>query len=93
MNPRKLENNQELAVYLVQLGDRLRQMGEVDLSAGVLAARRFLGGSASEFLNEAQVALEAVKSRSPALLGKDEISDLASVIEQIEESFRRIGGA
>ncbi|MES2996027.1 MAG: hypothetical protein V4733_04370 [Verrucomicrobiota bacterium] len=93
MNPRTLRNNEELFEYLVQLGESLQVHQKSELAEIVNQASRFASGSASEFMHEAQAALELVKKDQPEYLSIDEIKDLEGVITQIREAFQKIGGA
>jgi UV DNA damage repair endonuclease len=93
MNPKKLENNQEVFRYLVALGARLKAANQMELADAVLSASRFASGSASEFLHEAQIALTQVTQSRLVPLSAEERSEIESVLVQIKEAFRKIGGA
>jgi len=92
MNPRTLKDNNELYEYLVQLVGNLERGQYYDLAEIVNHASRFASGSASEFMHEAQLALERVKKEQPKL-SSSENQDVDAVLSQIKESFRKIGGA
>ncbi|MDP3848896.1 MAG: hypothetical protein Q8Q59_00205 [Luteolibacter sp.] len=93
MNPRALQNNEDLFEYLVQLGESLQIHKKSALAEIVNQASRFASGSASEFMHEAQVALDLVKKDRPEYLSADEMKYLNDVIAQIQEAFQKIGGA
>jgi len=93
MNPRTLQNNEDLFQYLVELGGILQKHEKTALAEIVNQASRFASGSASEFMHEAQVALELVKRDQPEYLSTNQIGDLEEVISQIRMAFQKIGGA
>jgi hypothetical protein len=93
MNPRALQNNGELFDYLVFLADRLERLESQDLADVVRQASRFAAGSVSEFMHEAQLALDRVLKLQPAGMAHEELQDAISVQDQIKEAFRSIGGA
>lgn len=89
----KLHSNEELFVYLQFLANEFKKKGNTDLANELFLASNFISGSASEFLHEAHVVLIKVLSNYHAYLLPDQISELKSVIIQIEKAFREIGGA
>ena len=93
MNPRALQNNEELFEYLIQLRSSLEMYQHHELAEIVNQASRFISGSASEFMHEAQLALKRVRKEQPKELSNSEIQDLDAVLNQIKETFRMIGGA
>ncbi len=93
MNPQALKNNQELYDYLVRLSRNLHQQGALELAKATEHAARFASGSASEFLHEAELVLLRVKQEHREATSGSEASDVESVLEQIREAFRKIGGA
>ena len=93
MNARKLTSNSYLALYLDKLSSRLHCLDEFALADNVAMARRFAGGSASEFLHEAQVALTKVSESSCDKRDDEEKSEIATIIQQIADAFREVGGA
>lgn len=93
MNIRQLQNNNELFNYLVWLSDVLKSKGQSELSEEVRIASRYASGSPSEFLDEAQEVLKRVKDQCIVVLSETLLADVASVIEQIERGFKKIGGA
>ena len=93
MNPRSLQNNEEVFEYLVQLGDNLQKYDHHELAEKVTHASRFVSGSASEFLHEAQLVLQQIANESDTGLSHSEMGDLKAVLTQINEAFLKIGGA
>lgn len=93
MNIRRLKNNQELFDYLVWLTGELKSKGQPELSEEVRHASRFASGSPSEFLDETQEVLKRVQDQCIAVLSETQLADVASVIEQIERGFDKVGGA
>jgi hypothetical protein len=93
MNPKALQNNEELFLYLTQLAENLNRCKQAKLSEAILKASRFAIGSESEFMHEAQLALEDVKRVSPKGLSNEELEDLVAVIAQIKKAFENVGGA
>lgn len=93
MNPRALKNNGELFEYLVRLGEKLQKCQSRELAELINNAGRFAVGSASEFMHEAELALERVKKESPKGLTGGDLRDADAVLAQIKEAFRKIGGA
>ena len=93
MNPRQLQSNTDLFNFLVWLGNELQARGETPLAKEVTFASRFAIGSASEFLHEAQQVLTKVASSKPPILTTEQSDDVKAVIAQINEAFRKIGGA
>ena len=93
MNPKALQNNEELFLYLIQLAENLNRCKQAKLSEAILKASRFASGSASEFMHEAQQALEGVEKVSPKGLSNEELEDIDDVINQIKKAFKDIGGA
>jgi hypothetical protein len=93
MNPKILQSNDDLASYLVWLGNRLGDGGQAALADDVILASRFANGSPSEFLHEAQTALEKVVHLRPSSLANEEIEGAKAVVVQIKVAFKKIGGA
>jgi hypothetical protein len=93
MNPRQLQSNSDLFNFLMWLGNELRARGETQLAEEVMFASRFAVGSASEFLHEAHQVLTKVANSKPAILTTEQSDDLKAVIAQIDEAFRKVGGA
>jgi hypothetical protein len=93
MNPRALQNNQDLLEYLIQLGRKLQAWQHPELAESVSQASRFASGSASEFMHEAQLALERLRKDPPRELSSSELQDLEAVLAQVEDAFQKIGGA
>jgi hypothetical protein len=88
-----LQNNEELFNYLVALSDHLRSRGQIELAKVVKTASRFAFGSQSEFLSEAQDALKKVRSGNSNVLDQEQISEIRSIIHQIQVAFIKVGGA
>ena len=93
MDPKRLRDNTELLCYLTELSNELESGGEKHLAQDVKEAARFAIGSASEFLHEAQVALQRVERLRPKSLSSNRLEELSAVIAQIRGAFDRIGGA
>lgn len=90
MNPYTLRNNDDLLDYLVRTARVLVDSGHGALAQRVERAALFANGSPSEFLHEAQSALRSLGIAKPSGL---DLSELRSVVDQIEVAFRSIGGA
>jgi hypothetical protein len=90
MNPYILKNNSEFLEYLVRTAQVLRSNNHVELAEELERAGLFANGSPSEFLHEAQTALQSVTSAKPAGI---ELGEVHAVISQIKEAFRKVGGA
>lgn len=93
MDPRELQNNEELVEYLAHLGEILKKSGRPKLMATIIRASRFGVGSASEFLHEVQLALESVERDLPSALSDGDLQDVIAVRRQVQGAFRSIGGA
>jgi hypothetical protein len=93
MNPHQLQNNNELFDYLVWLSGELKSKGQIEVAEQVHIASRFASGSPSEFFHEAQESLKQVRTKCVSVLRPSQVSELTSVIEQIEAAFKKIGGA
>ena len=64
MNPKELQNNNELFEYLAQLAKYLKNGGHPELAKAVNQAMQFASGSSSEFMHEAYL----VPDRKPRFL-------------------------
>ncbi|MGH9636752.1 MAG: hypothetical protein ACRD72_18115 [Candidatus Angelobacter sp.] len=93
MNHRTLKSNHHLSDYLVWLSDHLSHKGVTELAQVIQHASRFAAGSASEYFYEAELALSRVHAEHGGALSAADLSDLHSVLKQIREAFRKIGGA
>jgi hypothetical protein len=93
MSPLQLKNNDELYRYLLSLAHELKHKGKGDVSNAVALASRFAFGSPSEFLQEARTALASVRAKCNDILTTSQLEDLETVLQQINTSFQRIGGA
>lgn len=89
---RRVQSNSDLHEYLLWLGSVLDEVGEPLRAEELRLAARFASGSATEFLHEAQLALEGAL-RSDATLTVEQREELAQVISQIADAFRSVGGA
>lgn len=90
MKPLPLQDNADLFKYLMRTAQFLRSQNHVQLAVDVERAALFASGSPSEFLHEAQASLERVVSAKPRGFGLVEVH---TVINQIKEAFRNVGGA
>jgi len=88
-----LDNNDDLYEFLLRLAKELQAHGEAQLAREVIFASRFASGSASELLHEAQHVLTKIEQYSLAALTPEESRNLRDVIMQIDDAFRKIGGA
>lgn len=88
-----LTSNAQLFSYLCDLADELHRCNEADAAEAIQLARKFASGSPSEFLHESQLALKKVRSTCAGVLTPPQLEKLISVIEQIEDAFRDVGGA
>ena len=93
MNSHAVQNDKDLFDYLVWLGSELRSKGKPELAEEVGIASRFVRGSPSEFLHEAQTVLNKVIVDCGSVLSETQLADAVGVIGQIESAFRKIGGA
>ena len=93
MNFAKLTSNAQLYSYLCDLAEEMRRCGVLDAADVLLRASKFISGSPSEFLRESQITLKDVRSIYASKLKPFKISEISSVIEQIESAFRGVGGA
>ena len=87
-----LTSNTQLFSYLRDLAEELHHCNETDAAETVLLASRFASGSTSEFLHESQLALKKVRSTCDGKLMPSRLEKITSVIEQIEDAFRSVGG-
>jgi hypothetical protein len=87
-----LTSNAQLFAYLRDPAEGLRRRDEADAAETILLASRFASGSASEFLHESHLALKKVRSACSGKLTPSRLDNITSVIEQIEEAFRHVGG-
>ena len=90
MNPHTLKDNSELLKYLAQSAQALLSNNCGELAEEIERAELFANGSPSEFLHEAQTALESITNAKPEGI---ELGEVHAVISQIKEAFRKIGGA
>ena len=92
MNVYQLRDNNDLFNYLVRLGSELESLKMQTLADRVLFASKFVTGSPSEFLHEAQEALKNVKTNCGSNLPEGRLLEVSNVIEQIEKAFQQVGG-
>jgi hypothetical protein len=90
MSVHALKDNAEMLKYLQHTAHMLRSNNHDRLANGLERAALFASGSASEFLHEAQIALEQVVAEEPTGI---DTAMVCSVVRQIQEAFREIGGA
>jgi hypothetical protein len=93
MDPRALKSNEELATYLARISTELSSKGAQALADDVGRARRFVSGSPSEFLHEAELALANVRDNHNGALDSSAAAEVHSVIAQIQAAFSKVGGA
>lgn len=93
MTTKNLKDNNELYGLLVQTASYLQEGEHSELAEFLFRASRFARGSPSEFLHEAQLALERVSKEQPGSLSLSQLKDIEAVRAQIREAFRRIGWA
>ena len=89
MSP-KLTDNADLLEYLARIAQILRDQSHEKLAQEADRAGLFASGSPSEFLHEAHASLERVARAKPAGI---ELGEVYSIIDQIKEAFRNVGGA
>ncbi|MGH8509908.1 MAG: hypothetical protein ACREU8_00505 [Gammaproteobacteria bacterium] len=89
----QLQSNKDLLEFLLRFATELEAGGETELAKDLLFASRFASGSASEFLHEAHQILARIDGSRPSVLTTEQSNDLKAVIIQINEAFRKIGGA
>lgn len=89
----RLENNEDLYEFLLGVAKELKAHGETQLAREVILASRFASGSTSEFLHEAYQILTTIDRSRPAPLTNEQSRNLNDVLTQINEAFRKIGGA
>lgn len=88
-----LRSNDDLYRYLLSLGKEFESYGQTDVAHEINVVSRLAVGSPSEFLFESQKLLTALPARCSDVLTKKQMYDLSIVISQIDEAFRRVGGA
>lgn len=89
----QLHSNDDLHQYLLWLSNEFRQRGYADTANEITAVSQFALGSPSEFLGEADTLLRSVHVSSDGVLTETERDDLVEAIKQIDNAFRRVGGA
>lgn len=93
MSDFQLHSNDDLHQYLLWLSNEFRQKGYADTADEIAAVSQFALGSPSEFLDEADKLLRSVHASSHGVLTETERDDLVEAIKQIDNAFRRVGGA
>jgi tellurite resistance protein len=88
-----LTSNAQLFDYLCDLARELQRCNETEAADAIVAASKFISGSPSEFLHESRVALVKVQSTCRESLSSFLLEGVSSVVNQIDDAFRRIGGA
>lgn len=88
-----LQSNLDLLAYMRTLAAELEALDVQKDARCVIDASKFASGSLSEFLHEARIALARVLRLHEKDLPTKQTEDLRSVIRQIDDAFRRIGGA
>jgi len=93
MNPKDMKSNEDLHEYLCWLAEELRKRGQEGLADKVAAASDFACGSPSEFLHEVERALKEVRASVGSMLSDREKEDIGAAVQQIDEAFKKVGGA
>lgn len=88
-----LTSNAQLFDYLRDLATELQEHSETQAADVILAASKFVSGSPSEFLHESRAALVKVQSTCKESLSPLLLERMSVVVNQIDDAFRRIGGA
>jgi hypothetical protein len=91
MNNKAVRDYKELFWFLHELNAELTRAGLPDASATVARASRFYGGSSTEFMGEARLALRAVREPASQHLDRKWQKRIDSVIKQIDIAFRQAG--
>ena len=91
MRAMQLQSNKDLLEFLVRLAAELEARVETELAKDVMFASRFASGSTSEFLHEIHQSLTRIGGSEPSVLTTEQ-SNVETVITQIIEAFRKIGG-
>lgn len=88
-----LQSNLDLLAYMQKLATDLKAVGALDDAYRIADASKFASGSPSEFLHEARNSLAGTLQSQEKVLTAIQMEDLRSVIRQIDDAFRKIGGA
>lgn len=88
-----LQSNLDLLAYLRKLAADLEAIDALDDARGIVGASKFASGSPSEFLHEARNALASVLQSREKDFSAIQMEDLRSVMRQIDDAFRELGGA
>lgn len=92
MKQRPLANDEDLLQFLYDLRQELALPGQVHQLDVIDRASRFYGGSTTEFLGEARIALRTVRNSVACHLDSEWLEQTDSVIEQINAAFRSVEG-
>jgi hypothetical protein len=84
-----LANNQALCEYLTQLEQVLMTRHATELAKAIAHAIGNFGSLNTEFLGEANIALQLVSVQSEMVLDFAEIADLKDVLKQVTAAFVR----
>jgi len=80
-------NNNDLQGFVEELLEFLRSRQEIELADLLAQANRYLSVSATEHLNEVDLALKRVLVRGPRCVSGEREDEIRQVIRQIGESF------
>jgi hypothetical protein len=87
------DSNEQLRDFLIALSVGVDGQGKRECAETLSRASRFYSGSPSEFLHEASVAIRQTLVDCADVLGTDQVREVGDVLKQIDEAFKRIGGA
>ena len=93
MSSIKLESYDDLHQYLVGLSKEFENRGRKEIADEVYHVSQFAFGSPTEFLGESRILLSSLVAQCSDLLFEHQTDDLKAVLVQIEDAFRKIGGA
>jgi hypothetical protein len=86
---KQIQDNSELYSYLRGLETKFRIAGSTGLADTLALASRHAGGMSTEFLGESRIALRKISDPARALLSEGELSDLRSVLDQLDIALDR----
>ena len=92
-NNRRIGSNDDIGRYLQRLSADLSSCNHGVVAKKVERASRFASGSPSEFLFEAEDALNEVRETCTDALSEMEAAQLGRVMKQIRDAFDEVGGA
>jgi hypothetical protein len=93
MTSHEIKSNEDLHRYILWLAHELKAKKQDALADRLFLAGAFACGSPSEFLHEAGCALKAVAVPGCTILNDSERKQVTTVIQMIDNAFRKIGGA